>query len=370
MIYFDHNATTPLAPEVLERMLPFLQDSYGNASSIHAAGQRARHAVDDAREQVCAALQCLPKEIVFTSGGTEANNLALRGAYAARPPNRHRIVTTSVEHPSVLDTVRALDPEAVLLRVDSAGRLDWNEVESALTPETALVSVMWANNETGVLFPAERIGLLCRERGIPFHVDAVQVAGKLPIDLSRLPADLLSLSAHKFGGPQGAGALFIRRRFPFRPLQTGGAQELGRRGGTENVAAIVGLGAALELAPHDDLAPLRDALERAILASVSETRVIGGETERLGSTTSLCFRHVDGEGLLMALDLAGICASSGSACSSGSLEPSHVLRAMGITPEWARGAVRFSLGPTNTTAEVEVVAQAVARAVYTLRRPH
>jgi cysteine desulfurase len=376
VIYVDHNATTPLAPEVLDRMLPFLREEFGNASSIHAAGQRARHAVDDAREQVAALIHSAPKELVFTSGGTEANNLAIRGVFAARQDVRKRIVTTVVEHPAVLDTVRSLGSagaEVVELPVSSEGQLSWEAIEQAVTPETALVSVMWANNETGVLFPVERIGALCRERGVPFHVDAVQVAGKRPIDLSRVPVDLLSLSAHKLSGPKGIGALYIRKGTPHRAVQTGGHQERGRRGGTENVAAIAGLGVAAGLAAEalargpSPATTLRDELERRLLAEVADVRIVGRGAERVGNTLMACFCDVEGEALLMALDLAGICVSSGSACTAGSLEPSHVIQAMGFAPAWARGAVRFSFGRGNTEDEVAQVAAAVAAAVQTLR---
>jgi cysteine desulfurase len=376
VIYLDHNATTALDPDVLEHMLPYLRDAYGNASSIHRAGQRTRQAVDDAREQLARALGCSAKALVLTSGGTEADNLALRGVFAARKATHRRIVTTSVEHPAVLDTARALaaeGAEVTELTVDADGQLNWDDVEQAIQPDTALVSVMWANNETGVLFPVEQIGALCRERGVPFHVDAVQSLGKLAIDLAALPIDLLTISAHKICGPKGIGALFVRKGTPLWTVQTGGHQERGRRGGTENVAAIVGFGQAMKLASdrlerdRAHLELLRDDLAAALMACVPNVRVTGERSPRLANTLNVCFRDVEGEALLMALDLAGICASSGSACTAGSLEPSHVVKAMGLPPEWARGAVRFSLGRCNTREELDEVVRVVTHSVQKLR---
>lgn len=373
MIYLDHNATTPLLPEALERMRPFL-GAPANASSVHRAGQRARAAVDEARDEVARALGCEARELVFTSGGTEADNLALRAL--VRPGEGRRLVVTAVEHPAVRETARALGRAGaglVELSVDAQGGLSWDEVERAIVPGTALVSAMWANNETGVLFPVERLGLLCRERGVPFHVDAVQALGKVPIDLQRWPVDLLSVTAHKIGGPQGAGALFVRGGRTLGPLQTGGHQERGRRAGTENVAAIVGFGeAATRAEAGREAFAARAAVDGArlrarILRDIEGVRVTADGAPRLSTTLHLCVRDVEGEALLMALDLAGICASAGSACSSGSLEPSHVLVAMGLEPAWARGALRLSWGPSTTTAELDEAAAALAAIVPRLR---
>jgi cysteine desulfurase len=367
VIYLDHNATTPLDPDALDAMLPFLRGQHGNASSVHSAGQAARHAVDEARESVAAALHCRPKDLVFTSGGTEANNLAIRGVFAAQKKTRQRVITSAVEHPSVLDTVRSLrdeGAEVVELPVSRSGELAWPD---AITPETALVSVMWANNETGVLFPVEEIGARCRALGVPFHVDAVQAAGKVPIDLSTLPIDLLTVSAHKLYGPKGIGALFVRAKTPLWTVQTGGHQERGRRGGTENVAGIVGFGTAVTKigVGADGIRALREAFEAGLRASLPDVVIAGSESPRVGNTTCALFPNINAEALLMALDLQGICGSSGSACTAGSLEPSHVIRAMGFGPTLTPGAIRFSFGRSNTEEEVrrtlEVVRSAVAR---------
>ncbi len=376
MIYFDHNATTAVDPQVADAMLPFLREHFGNASSVHAAGQRTRHSIDDARESVAAWLGCPPKDLLFTSGGTEANNLAVRGAVKAKQGARVRVVTTAVEHPSILDTVRSLRSEGVdvvELRVDHEGRLDWKELESSLTPETALVSVMWVNNETGAVYPVEKIGALCRERGIVFHVDAVQRAGRGPIDLRNEPIDLLTVSAHKIYGPKGVGALYIRPGTPLWAVQTGGHQERGRRAGTENVAAIAGFGVAAGLTKDrmkDDaprLASLRDELERRLIETIPDIIVAAAGTERSGNTCCVCIKGVVTEAVLMALDLGGICASGGSACTAGSLEVSHVIRAMGIDPAYAAGAIRLSLGRENTADEVAAVAKALGEVVARLR---
>ena len=371
MIDLDQNATTPLRSEALEAMLPWLRAG-ANASSLHRAGQEARAALDEAREQVALALGCSPKELTFTSGGTESDNLALRGMLS----RGGRLVTTSVEHAAVRETARALEKsgvEVVSLQVNSCGELDWNEVERAVQPGTTLVSAMWVNNETGVVFPIEQLGLLCRERGVPLHVDAVQAFGKLPIDLSVLPVDLLTVSAHKVGGPQGAGALFVRRGRSIDAMQTGGLQERGRRGGTENVAAIVGFGVAASLAEAERekvmarLCLLEARLRERLLSDLDDVRVTGEGAERLPTTLHLCVKGAPSEALLMALDQAGIAASSGSACSSGSLEPSGVLRAMGVASEWARGALRLSMGRTTTPDEIERAAAIIVQAIGRVR---
>lgn len=375
MIYLDHNATTPLDETVLETMVRVLRDVPANASSVHRAGQRARAAIDDAREKVAATLGASPRDLTFTSGGTEANNLALRGLWAARRPGRDRIVVSAVEHPAVLETARALGRDGarvVELPVDAEGALRWEALEAAIDDTTALVSVMWANNETGIVHPIERLGLLCRDRGVTLHVDAVQAFGRLPIDVSRQPVDLLSVSAHKIHGPKGAGALWARSGIRLLATVTGGHQERGRRGGTENVAAIAGFGVAATLAAERmegemaRLTALRARLEQA-LARIEGTRLLGSTRPRLPNTVAALFADVEGEALLMGLDLEGVCVSSGSACTSGSLEPSHVLRAMGVEDRWARGAVRFSLGRGNTAEEIDRTAALVAQLVPRLR---
>lgn len=375
MIYLDHNATTPLDETVLETMVRVLRDVPANASSVHRAGQRARAGIDEAREKVAATLGASPRDLTFTSGGTEANNLALRGLWAARRPGRDRIVVSAVEHPAVLETARALGrdgAQVVELPVDAEGALHWEALEAAIDDTTALVSVMWANNETGVVHPIERLGLLCRDRGVTLHVDAVQAYGRLPIDVSRQPVDLLSVSAHKIHGPKGAGALWARSGIRLSATVTGGHQERGRRGGTENVAAIAGFGVAATLAAErmeremPRLASLRERLEQA-LARIEGIRLLGSTQPRLPNTVAALFADVEGEALLMGLDLEGVCVSSGSACTSGSLEPSHVLRAMGVEDRWARGAVRFSLGRGNTAEEIDRTAALVAQLVPRLR---
>lgn len=375
LTYLDHNATTPLDQAVLETILRVLRDEPANASSVHRAGQRARAELDEAREKIAHTLSASPRDLTFTGGGTEADNLALRGLWTARRPGRDRIVVSAVEHPAVLETARALQrdgAQVVELPVDGEGELRWEAVEEAIDERTAFVSVMWANNETGVVHPIERLGLLCRQRGVTLHVDAVQAYGRLPIDVSRDPVDLLSLSAHKLHGPKGAGALWVRSGTRVSAAITGGHQERGRRGGTENVAAVAGFGVAATLASQrleEDAAcirALRDRLEQALLP-IEGTRIVGRTQPRLPNTVTALFADVEGEALLMGLDLEGVCVSSGSACTSGSLEPSHVLRAMGVEERWARGAVRFSLGRGNTAEEIDRTAALVAQLVPRLR---
>ncbi|HWP34255.1 MAG TPA: cysteine desulfurase NifS [Thermodesulfobacteriota bacterium] len=374
-VYLDHNATTPVHPRVAEAMLPFLREAYGNPSSLHWAGRAARQAVDAAREAVARLVGAEPAEVVFTSGATEADNLALRGV-AELHPGGH-IVTTAVEHPAVRETCAELARRGwrvTVLPVDRAGRLDLAQLEAALTADTCLVSAMLANNETGVLFPAEAIGRLCRSRGILFHCDATQAVGKVPVDMRRMGIDLLALSGHKLNGPKGVGALVVRKGVKLKPQQTGGHQERGRRGGTENVPGVVGLGEAARLAAERlaagepaRVAALRDRLERRILAAIPEVLVNGQGAERVPNTLNCSFRWVEGEALLLSLDLAGIAVSSGSACSAGSLEPSHVLLAMGLTREEASGAVRFSLGYETTEGELDYVVETLPPIVERLR---
>ena len=366
VIYFDNNATTRLAPEALEAMQPYLTELYGNPSSIHGFGSQVSRKIQEAREQVAALLGAAdPIEIVFTSCGTEGDNAAIRGILESQPQKRH-IVTTQVEHPAVLSLCQHLEKKGyrvTWLRVDADGLLDLDELKASLSDDTALVSIMYANNETGVIFPIDAIGAIVKARGIPFHVDAVQVAGKIPLNLRQSPVDLLTISAHKFHGPKGVGALYVRRGITFRPFMIGGHQERGRRGGTENVAGIVGMGKAAELAlrymPEDEprVRGLRDRLEQSLLESCPESRVNGHREKQLPNTLNMSFKFLEGEAILVLLDQNGICASTGSACTAGSSEPSHVLRAMGVPPDWIQGAVRFSLSRYTTENEVGFVNQ-------------
>jgi cysteine desulfurase len=373
VIYLDANATAPLHPEVLAEVQRALAAGPGNASSVHAAGQRSRALVDEARERCATALQCDARDLVFTSGGTEADALALLGAVGDR---QGRVVTTAVEHPAVQGACAQLARrgcEIARIAVDTDGRLDLDALDAALAaPGTLLCSVMAANNETGVLFPSARIGELCRTRGVPLHIDAVQAAGKVPLSLRELPADYVSLSGHKLRGPQGVGLLWARRGARLQAVQSGGHQERGRRAGTESVAAIAGLGRALELAVAElpasapRVEALRDRLEAAV-RRIPGAQVHGAGSPRVPNTLSASFEGCDGETLLVALDLLGICVSTGSACSAGSLEPSPVLLAMGVPPERARGALRFSLWSGNTAEEIDAVAAALPEIVARCR---
>lgn len=376
-IYLDHAATTPLRREALDAMLPFLTDTFGNASSQHGFGRRARAGLDDARERVAKSLGVTPREIVFTSGGTEANNIAIKGAAWAGSGAGRRIVTTSVEHHSVGHTVRYLEKfgfEIVELPVDRYGQVDPDQVEAAITPKTILVSVMWANNEVGTIEPiVEIVARVRRHRGVLFHTDAVQAAPHLDLDLATLDVDLLTIAAHKFEGPKGAGALYIRRGTNILAQQQGGAQERYRRAGTEDVASAVGMGVALELAVAERsettlrLAALRDRAVEA-LRSVDGVQLTGHETNRLPGIASFVVAGIDGNALTIALDLAGVATSTGSACVSGSNEVSHVLLAMGFPEEEARGALRLSLGRATTEAEVDKAARVVVETIAAQRR--
>ncbi|MEN9208245.1 MAG: cysteine desulfurase NifS [Gloeomargarita sp. GMQP_bins_120] len=374
VVYLDNNATTAVAPEVLEAMLPYLTTAYGNPSSMHRFGGQVAQAIQTAREQVADLLGATPTEIVFTSGGTEGNNTAIRSALASFPNRRH-IVTTQVEHACVRNLCRHLEKQGyqvTYLSVDRRGQLDLLELEAALTGDTALVSVMWANNETGVLFPIDQIGALVKSRGVLFHVDAVQAVGKIPIHLQDSPIDLLTLSGHKFHAPKGIGALYVRRGVPFRPLLLGGHQERNRRAGTENVAGSVGLGRAAVLAKQHlaDMArvqALRDHLEQSILRAIPETVVNGQGSPRLPNTSNLGFKYIEGEAILLLLDREGICASSGSACTSASLEPSHVLQAMGLPYSVLHGSIRLSLSRYTTPADIERVLAVLPGIVAQLR---
>jgi len=380
VIYLDNNATTAVAPEVREAMLPYLGDLYGNPSSMHTFGGQVAKAVERARERVAALLGADPGEILFTSCGTESDNTALRSALACYPDRRH-LVTTRVEHPAVLNLCQALAQPSpgrahyrlTELPVDAQGLLNLRDVEAAVDDDTALVSVMWANNETGVLFPVEAIGALCRRRGTLFHTDAVQAVGKVPIDLARTPVDLLSLSGHKLHAPKGVGALYVRRGTRFSPYLVGGHQERNRRGGTEAVPLIVALGAAADLArrrtdeEQTRVRALRDRLERGLLEAAPGARLNGAPDRRLPNTTNISFEYVEGEAILLMLDQHGVCASSGSACTSGSLEPSHVLRAMGVPFTAAHGSVRFSLSVYNTEEEIDRVIRVLPPIIRRLR---
>jgi cysteine desulfurase len=376
-IYLDHNATTPPSPGVVDAIGGVLRDAYGNPSSIHHFGQKAKALVDDARSQVAALIGAEPSEVLFTSGGTESDNIAVRGvAEALEQGGRRHLITSAIEHEAVLNTIKALAKRGwhiTLLPVDESGVLAPATLESALTDSTALVSVMHANNEIGTVQPIRELSALAHQRGALFHTDAVQSAGKIPIDVSALDVDLLTLSAHKFYGPKGVGALWVRRGVRLQPLITGGRQERSRRAGTENVPGIVGMGvAANEAVEHlsahaERLATLRDTLEERVLASVPGTAINGARDQRVPNTTNISFDGVEAEALLIALDLDGIAVSTGSACSSGTLEPSHVLKAMGFSVHRAQNSIRFSLGAANTQDEVARVSEVLPRIVDRLR---
>ncbi len=358
--YFDNNATTRIAPEVVEAMVPFLRELWGNPSSVYGFGRQLAKTIESAREKVAALISAEPREIVFTSCGTESNNSAIHSALASQSKKRH-VVTTAVEHSANLNYcahLKKLGFEITLLPVDSDGCLDLSALEESIRPDTAVVSMMWANNETGLLFPVPEIAAICRRKRVLFHTDAVQMPGRLKIDVKDAGADFLSFSAHKLHGPKGIGALYVKRGVKYQPYVIGGGQENGRRGGTENVAGIVGFGCAAELAmanlrKHDHIRLLRNKLEDGILKTISGTVRNGSAENRLANTSNISFEGVEAEGILLLLDELGICASSGSACTSGSLDPSHVLLAMGCSPERARGSIRFSLGIYNSEAEVE-----------------
>ena len=382
-LYFDHNATTPLAPEVLEAMLPYLREEYGNSGSIHRFGQRARAAVERARAQLASLILAEPSEIVFTYGGTESDNLAGLGAVRASSLPRKHVITSPFEHPAVLYSCKALEKKGVAvtyLPVSSEGFVNPDDVRRALRPETVLITVMHANNEIGTVQPIGEIAAIAREAGVLFHTDAVQSTGKIPVDVQRLGVDLLSLSAHKFYGPKGIGALYVRKSVTLQPVLFGGHGQHDPRPGTENVAGIVGLGAAAQLAGEmmeteiERLSGLRDYLEGGILRMIEAAGVNGaragmrdGRFLRVPNTTNLHFDYVEGESLVIALDLQGLAVSTGSACSSGSVEPSHVLTAIGIPAQRARGSLRFSLGRQNTKEEVDALLQALCDVVGRLR---
>ena len=376
-IYLDHNATTPVHPEVLERMTAVLRDEFGNASSVHHFGQRAKAIIDDARAAVAGIIGADASDIVFTSGGTESDNFAIRGvAEALGSATRPHLIATAIEHEAVLNTLKALARRGwrtTLLPVDQTGVVSTDALRAAITDDTALVSVMQANNEVGTVQPIAELARIAHERGALMHTDAVQSAGKIPVDVKALGVDLLSMSAHKMGGPKGVGALWMRRGVRLVPVLTGGRHERSRRAGTENVAGISGFGVAAAVSARKmaadaaALSALRDRLEREVIAAVPGTAVNGGESPRVPNTTNISFERVEAESLLIALDLAGVAVSTGSACSSGTLEPSHVLKAMGFPAHRTQNSIRFSLGQGNTEAEIERVVSVLPGIVEKLR---
>ena len=374
-VYVDNNATTMVAPEVLETMLPFFTDQYGNPSSMHTFGGQVGFAVKEARAKVAALIGASPDEIVFTGCGTESDNAAIMAALQSQPDKRH-LITTRVEHPAVKSLAENLSKKGyrvTFVPVDGQGTLDLDYLYDHLNEDTAVVSIMWANNETGVIFPIDEIAQRVREHGIVFHTDAVQAVGKIPVDVRGTPVDMLSMSGHKIHAAKGVGVLYVRKGTRFSPLLIGGHQESGRRGGTENTASIVGLGKAAELAASDWLKDmdrvrrLRDKLENSLLQQVPNAMINGNPQQRLPNTTSIAFEYVEGESILLMMDQYGICASSGSVCTSGSLEPSHVLRAMGVPFTAAHGSIRFSLGTYNNEEDIETIIEKLPPIIARLR---
>jgi len=375
VIYVDNNATTQVSPEVLEEMLPYFNEFYGNPSSMHTFGGKVEHKITEARARIASLLGASREEIIFTSCGTESDSTAIRAAILSNPGKKH-ILTSRVEHPAIKNHYEYLSKNGyrvTFVPVDRKGRLDLDYLNDNLGDDTALVSIMWANNESGVIFPIEEISKIVREKGVVFHTDAVQAVGKISMDLNTMAVDMLSLSGHKLHGPKGVGVLYVRRGTKYTPFMIGGHQERGRRGGTENVASIVGLGKAAELAAahlpdnYSRVKPLRDKLENELLKRVSNTIINGDRDHRLPNTTSIAFEYVEGESILLMMDEFGICASSGSACTSGSLEPSHVLRAMGVPFTAAHGSVRFSLSKYNTEEEIDFIIEKLPPIIERLR---
>ncbi|WP_027720546.1 cysteine desulfurase NifS [Maridesulfovibrio zosterae] len=375
-VYLDNNATTMVAPEVREAMLPLLGEEYGNPSSMHGLGGRSGLYLSQAREKVAAGLGCDPDEIIFTSCGTESDNTSIFSALESQPEKRH-IITTRVEHPAVLNVAKHYERKGyavTYLGVDSKGHFDLEQYRAAIRPDTALVSVMYANNESGVISPIEEMVDIAKEHNVLFHTDAVQAVGKIPIDLKKLPVDYLALSGHKIHAPKGVGVMFLRRNTPFRPFMLGGHQESGRRGGTENLSGIVGLGTAMELAvkhieeENTRVRALRDRLGKGLMSAIPDSIINGDTEQRLPNTLSIAFKFIEGEAMLLMLDQFGICASSGSACTSGSLEPSHVLRAMGVPFTYAHGSLRFSLSVYNTDADIDIVLKELPPVISRLRQ--
>jgi len=375
-IYVDNNATTMVAPEVLDAMLPYFSTYYGNPSSMHSFGGDVAGAINVARSNVAKLIGAQPEEIVFTSCGTESDSTAIRAAIESYPNKRH-IVTSRVEHPAVKNLYETLSKKgyrASFVPVDRRGRLDIDYLYDSLSDDTAIVSLMWGNNETGVIFPVEEISREVKSRGILFHTDAVQTVGKIPINVAESGVDMLSLSGHKFHAPKGIGALYIRKGTKFSPFLIGGHQERGRRGGTENTASIIGVGKAAELAAahlaqnsYERVSRLRDRLEQTLLDKITNAMINGDPANRLPNTTSIAFEYVEGEAILLMMNEHGICASSGSACTSGSLEPSHVLRAMGVPFTAAHGSIRFSLSRYNTEKEIDIILEKLPPIIERLR---
>ena len=375
VIYVDNNATTKVAPEVFEAMLPYFKEDYGNPSSMHTFGGKVDRNIKEARTSVASLLGAAPEEIVFTSSGTESDNTAIWAAIQSNPDKKH-IITSRVEHPAVKNLFEYLSKNGyrvTFIPVDSKGRLDMDYLYENLTDNTAIVTIMWANNESGVIFPIEKISQIVKERGAVFHTDAVQAVGKIPIDLNKIDVDMLSLSGHKLHGPKGIGALYVRKGTKFSPFLIGGHQESGRRGGTENVASSVGLGKASELAAdymeeeNTRVKQLRNKLESEMQKQIPNTIINGDRENRLPNTTNVSFEYVEGESILLMMDELGICASSGSACTSGSLEPSHVLRAMGVPFTAAHGSIRFSLSIYNTEEEIDFIIEKLPPIIKRLR---
>jgi cysteine desulfurase len=376
IVYLDNNATTMPAKEVVEAMLPYYTERWGNPSSMHTFGGSLIKDIEGAREKIAALIGAKrTSEIVITSGGTESDNAAIMGTLLANPEKRH-IITTKVEHAAVRNLCHSLEKRGYRLTeidVDSEGMLDVDGLKKAITPDTAIVSVMWANNETGVISPIEEVAEICKEKGVVFHTDAVQAVGKVEIDVEKVPVDMLSASGHKLHGPKGIGFLYIRRGTKFHPFIIGGHHEMGRRGGTENVPGIIGLGKACELARNEMekekifVKELRDRLEEGIIKSIPKTRINGNREKRLPNTTNISFENIEGEAILLMLNEFGICASSGSACTSGSLEPSHVLKAMNVPFSMAHGSIRFSLSRYNTQDEIDLVLEKMPAIINRLR---
>lgn len=376
-VYLDNNATTPVDPQVVEAMLPYFTETFGNASSIHSFGQQARAAVERAREQVAALIGARPAEVVFTAGGTESDNLAILGIVCGAEAEKKHVITTQIEHSAVLNTCQALEKDGVAvtyLPVSREGRICTDELRRAIRPETVLISVMHANNEIGSIQPMEEIGRIATETDVYFHTDAVQSAGKVPIDVEKFQVDTLALSGHKLNAPKGIGALYLRKGLRLKPVMHGGHHERDRRPGTENVAGIVGMGKAAEIARTrlaengPRVAALRDKLEQGILARVPHARINGGRAHRTPNTTNLSFEFIEGESLVIALDLKGVACSTGAACSSGAIAPSHVLTAIGLKPEEARGSLRLSLGCHTTADDIDYALSVIPGVVEHLRQ--
>lgn len=376
-IYLDHNATAPMNPDVLKAMLPYFEENFGNASSVHRFGREANEAVAGARQQVADLIGAEPRNIVFTSGGTESDNLAIKGvAYANEKKGKH-IITSQIEHHAVLNTCKFLEKrgfEVTYIKVDKSGKVDLDQLRDSIRKDTVLITIVHGNNEIGTIQDIDEIGKIAADNGVSFHTDAVQTCGKIPVDVNKSNAALLSMSGHKIYGPKGVGALFLRKGTRLMPLQLGGHHESNRRAGTENVPGIVGMGKAFEIARQSmeenrkKLVELRDRLQGELANRIGDTVVNGHPTDRLPNTLNMCFRYVEGESMIMMLDMKGVAVSSGSACTSGSLDPSHVLLAIGLSHEIAHGSLRFSLGVGNTREDVDYVAEVLPEIVERLRK--